>query len=360
MRTHTLFAALIAGAAALGPSPAAAQFKNGNQTILLSLPRVSQRAVVTQRIGLTDITIVYHRPLARGRQIFGDVVSYDRVWRAGANDNTTIEFADPVTVEGHTLPAGRYGIHMIPGRNEWTVILSTNSTSWGSFFYDAKEDAVRVKIKPLEGPFREALTFEFGELKPDSAVISLAWERVVVPFKVSVDVKSLTLASLRLELRHLPTYKSESWFEAALYCVDNDFNYPEALQWVEHAIQDEERFDNLDLKAQILERLGRREEATAFQAKALTLATPEQMYLYGDRLLREKKLDAAEKVLRGVTRDHPEAWLPWYGLAKVQVARGDRAAAEKSLREALSRASARAKPGVQRMLERLAAGQSIG
>src|SRR3954470_3003088 len=116
--------------------PARAQFKNGNQTVLLNLPRASQRSVVTQRIGLTDITIAYHRPLVGGRTIFGDVVPYGRVWRAGANDNTTIEFTDPVAIQGHPLPAGRYGVHMIPGASEWTIAFSTNSTSWGSFSYD--------------------------------------------------------------------------------------------------------------------------------------------------------------------------------------------------------------------------------
>ena len=342
-------------------SAASAQFKNGNQTVLLNLPRVSQRAVATQRIGLTDITIVYHRPLAGGRKIFGDLVGYGRVWRAGANDNTTIEFTDPVTIEGQPLAAGRYGLHMIPGETEWTVIFSKNSTSWGSFSYDPKEDALRVKVKPAVGPHREAMTFAFNELKPDGATISLEWAAAVVPFGVSVDTKAITLASLRREMRHLPGYKQETYYEAALYCVDNDFNYDEALRWIDKAIEEGERFENLDLKAQILGRMGRTEEAATLQANALKVAEPAQLYGYGERLLREKKLQQASDFFTKATNDHPSEWLNWYGLARVQVALGDRAAAKMSLEKALAAASRPdQKAGMRRMLERLAAGQGIG
>jgi hypothetical protein len=354
--------AAIAMVAALPAAPAFAQFKNGNQTTLLDLPRQSPRALVTQRIGLTDITIVYHRPQANGRTVFGDLVPYDRVWRAGANDNTTIEFLDPVTIDGRPLAAGRYGIHMIPGRTEWTVIFSRNATSWGSFSYDPKEDALRVPVKPIASPFHDALTFEFTGLKPDTATLALAWDRVAVPIQIGVDSKAITLTHLRQELRHLPGFKGEAFFDAALYCVDNAFNYDEALQWVDRAVRmDGETFDNLDLKAQIVERLGRREDAAALEARALTLATPLQMFGYGDRLLRETRLAEAKRIFSRMTVEHPDVWQNWYGLAKVQVAEGDRAAAKKSLEDGLSQApQPGAKANLRHLLERLAAGQTIG
>src|SRR5262252_1997340 len=128
---------------------AEAQFKNGSQPTELNIPRVSQRASVTQRVGLTDITIVYHRPALGGREIWGKTVPYGKVWRAGANENTVITFSDDVNVEGKPLPAGTYGLHTIPDKDEWTVIFSKNSTSWGSFSYDQKEDALRVVVKPI-------------------------------------------------------------------------------------------------------------------------------------------------------------------------------------------------------------------
>src|ERR1700691_462232 len=114
------------------------------ETLMLDLPRQSQHAVITQRIGITDITINYHRPLANGRQIWGKLAPYGQVWRAGANENTTIAFSDPVTIEGQALDKGTYGLHMIPGENQWTVIFSKNATSWGAFSYKQEEDALRV------------------------------------------------------------------------------------------------------------------------------------------------------------------------------------------------------------------------
>lgn len=113
---------------------------------VLDLPRPSQYAQVTQRIGLTDITISYSRPLVKGRKVFGGIVPYGQIWRAGANENTIIEFSDPVSIEGQPVAKGTYGLHMIPGETEWTVILSKTSSSWGSFTYDQKEDALRVKV----------------------------------------------------------------------------------------------------------------------------------------------------------------------------------------------------------------------
>jgi hypothetical protein len=361
MRTTFINVTLGAAIVATFPAPAHAQFKNGNQTVTLNLPRVSQHAVITQRIGLTDITIAYHRPLVDGRKIFGDVVPYGRVWRAGANDNTTIEFTDPVTVEGQQLSAGRYGVHMIPGESEWTIIFSRNSTSWGSFSYDRAEDALRVQVKPRQGTAREELTYEFTNLKPDSVTVALAWEQVVVPFTLAVDTRAITLASLRREMRHLPGFKAETFFEAALYCVDNDFNYEEARQWIDRAIAEEERFEHLELKSQILERTGHSSEAAALLAKALTLASPQQMYGYGDRLIREKRLGDAKTLFERLTREHPDAWVNWYGLARVQVALGDREGAKRTLEASQPHAATpQQKAGLKRILERLAAGQGIG
>ena len=162
-------------------SRADAQFKNGNQATELNLPTLSQRAVVIQRIGLTDISIVYHEPYVGGREIWGKTVPYGKVWRAGANENTTITFADDVSVEGKPLPAGTYGLHLIPNPDHWTIIFSKNSTSWGSFSYDEKEDALRVDVTPHAAEFREALTYTFDDIKPDSAAATLRWDKLAVP-----------------------------------------------------------------------------------------------------------------------------------------------------------------------------------
>src|ERR1700734_2598855 len=165
------------------------------ETLMLDLPRQSQHALVMQRIGITDITVNYHRPLANGRQIWGKLVPYGQVWRAGANENTTITFTDPVTIEGQSLDKGTYGLHMIPGENEWTVIFSKMSTAWGSFSYKQDEDALRVTVKPHAAEFHDALTYDFDDVKPDSTVITLSWDKVAVPFKVVVNVTNIVEAS---------------------------------------------------------------------------------------------------------------------------------------------------------------------
>ena len=132
----------------------------------LKLPDVSQAAEAKQRIALTDITVKYHRPLVNGRKIWGGLVPYGKVWRAGADENTTIEFSDAVSVEGKPLPKGVYGLHMIPNQDSWTVIFSKTNTGWGSYSYDQKEDALRVDVKPKPlAEQDEALEFEFENLK---------------------------------------------------------------------------------------------------------------------------------------------------------------------------------------------------
>src|SRR5271155_2028876 len=164
------------------------------QSFVLDLPLQSQRAEVSQTIGITNVTISYHRPLAKDREVWGGLVPYGKVWRAGANQNTTITFSDPVTVEGQPLAKGTYGLHMIPNADQWTIIFSKNSTSWGSFTYDQAEDALRVTVKPKAADMRNALTYDFDDLHKDSAVVELQWEKIAVPFKVSVDVHDVVEA----------------------------------------------------------------------------------------------------------------------------------------------------------------------
>src|SRR5271166_1829611 len=165
------------------------------QSFVLDLPLQSQRAELSQTIGITDTTIHYHRPLAKDRKVWGGLVPYGKVWRAGANLNTTITFSDPVTIEGQPLDKGTYGLHMIPNPDEWTIIFSKNSTSWGAFTYDQAEDALRVTVKPKPAEMRNALIYEFDQLQPDSAVIEMEWAKLAVPFKVSVDVHAVVEAS---------------------------------------------------------------------------------------------------------------------------------------------------------------------
>src|SRR5690348_12319639 len=214
------------------------------QSFMLNLPRQSQHAVVSQRIGITDVTINYHRPLVNKRQVFGGLVPYGQVWRAGANENTTIKFTDAVTIEGKPLAAGAYGLHMIPGENEWTVIFSRNSTSWGSFTYNQTEDALRVTVKPQAAEFHEGLTYDFDDVNPDSTVVTLRWEQASVPFKVGVNTHEIVEQNLHNQLRGLAQYSWQGWDDAPNYLLQEKIDLDEALTYADKSIQNEARYDN--------------------------------------------------------------------------------------------------------------------
>src|SRR6202790_1777092 len=208
-------------------TPAQAQFKNGSQATELNLPRLSQRAQITQRVGLTDITIVYHSPLAGGRELFGKTVPCGQVWRPGANENTAISLTDDVSVEGHPLTAGTYGLHMIPNADQWTIIFSKNSTSWGSFSYDEKEDALRVNVKPAAAENRDSLAYTFDDMKPESATVTRRWGKVAVPFNVKVDTNVITDRSIANQLRNVGGYTWAGYAEAANWNLENNHKLEE-------------------------------------------------------------------------------------------------------------------------------------
>ena len=293
------------------------------QSLVLNTPRQSQHAVVSQRLGITDITITYHRPLVNDRKVWGTLVPYGQVWRAGANENTTISFSDPVTIEGQPLEKGTYGLFMIPAENEWTIIFSKNHTSWGAFTYDQKEDALRVTVKPQTSDFHNALLYDFDQLKPDSTLVTLRWEKLAVPFKVSVDVPHLVEASLPLQLRTLSQYTWVSWDEAANYLLDNKGDLQTALKYADKSIETEERFENLATKSKALERLGKNEEAIAVRNKAFERGTALQIHFYARGLQADKRQDEAFAIFRSNAQKFPNAWVVHTGMARVYSGTGD-------------------------------------
>ena len=245
----------------------------------LNLPDASQLAVVKQRIGVTDITITYHRPLVKGRKIWGGLVPMDKVWRAGANENTTFEVSDPVSVEGKALPKGTYGLHMIPGANSWTIIFSKMAVAWGSYTYDKAEDALRVDVKPHAlSENEEALEYEFENPTEDSVTVTMKWEKMVVPFQVSMSAADTVFPSIRNQLRGRAQYSWSPPNDAANFALEKKTNLEEGLKWAELSIQNEERFENLSTKADLLKAMNKTDEAKKVWDHAVELATPAQMY----------------------------------------------------------------------------------
>ena len=329
------------------------------QSALLDLPRPSQHAEVIQRIGITDITINYHRPLANGRKIWGGLVPYGQVWRAGANENTTITFTDPVTVEGKPLLAGTYGVHMIPGENEWTVIFSKSNTAWGSFSYKEGEDALRVAVKPVPAELHNALTYDFTDLKADSTVATMTWEKVSVPFQISVNVPEVVEASLQKQLRGLQQYTWEAWDDAANYLLDSKADLKQALSDANQSIQVEERYDNLMTKSQILEAMGKPDEAKKYSAMALSKANAAQSYSYARQLQRNKKQDQAFDIYRGMVKKFPYNFFTYAGQARLAVGAGNYDEALTDMKRCQAAAPENAKAQIQTLINRLEKKENI-
>jgi hypothetical protein len=256
----------------------------------VSLPRESQRQEITQTVGDGKVAIVYHRPNVKARTIWGcettDVVPiannlypclvpYGQVWRAGANENTTIEFTRDVNINGKALPAGKYGFHIIPGKTDWTLIFSKDNDKGGSFSYDEKRDALRVMVRPAKAPMQETLVYGFESVAPNSTLVNLRWEKVAVPFTVDVgDIHGRSLAAIReaIKARKDDDFRPLNQGASYIRTFKLKANYDEGLGWIDTSIAGRETIGNLNVKAGLLAEMGRFDEAVALGEKALGLA----------------------------------------------------------------------------------------
>jgi hypothetical protein len=327
----------------------------------LKLPDVSQAAEVKQRIALTDITVNYHRPLVNGRKIWGGLVPYGKVWRVGANENTTIEFSDPVSVEGKPLDKGTYGLHMIPNQDSWTVIFSKTNTAWGSYSYDQKEDALRVDVKPKTlTQSEEALEFEFEDLKPTSTAVTLKWEKLGIPFTVSVNDADQTLQNIRAQLKGAGQFAWQALDQGAQFCLTRKINLDEGLKWADASIQNEERFENLSTKADILKALNRQGEAKTTWNKALEMGKAPDLYTYGRQLQNQKKQAEAMEIFKEVAKRFPNGVFGYLAQARIKSAAGDFAGALNDAKQAQAAAPSEGqKQAIQGLIDRLQAKQDI-
>lgn len=252
--------------------PAFAQ-QTAPATPQLTLPRPSPAATLKQTVGSTDVTITYSRPGVKGRQIFGALVPYGQVWRTGANEATTIAFSDDVTINGQPLPAGTYSLHTIPGKDEWTLAFNKVAKQWGSFNYDAAQDALRVKAKPEASPFTEWLTFDVPKLTTDTATVVIRWDRIAVPFVIGTNTTQKALAAIHAALAANPN-DQRTLSRAASFAVDNGIALDEASKWVDQIVSANESTVNLFLKARLEARRGDRTAAIATAERAIAKAGP--------------------------------------------------------------------------------------
>lgn len=273
----SLFIALMAAALPLAAqmtpaAPAAPQVR---------YPAVSQAASISQTVGNTDVTIVYHRPGVKGRQIWGALVPYGQVWRTGANEATTITFSDDVQIDGKNLPKGTYAFFAIPTQNEWTLIFNTVAKQWGAFSYDKSKDALQVTATPVKAPFAEWLTYEFPNVSTDTATVQLRWENVAVPFTVNTGTTAKVIAAARDAVAKAAPGDWQTANRAANFAFNAGLK-DDAAKWVEASIKAKPTPSNLYLKARMQAQAGDKAAAIQTAQQALKLTTDKDKELAGE------------------------------------------------------------------------------
>ncbi len=352
-------------------------FASSAQNLTMPPDGGNKKAAVSERIGITDVTIHYDRPGVKGREgkIWNGLVhtgfadlgfgtSKRAPWRAGANENTTITFSTAVMVEGKPLGAGTYGFSIAMGDGDATLIFSKNNSSWGSFFYDSTEDALRVNVKtePLnEGV--EWLKYEFMNETENSAVVALEWEKLKIPFKVQVDYPKTQLALMKDELRSNKGFTPNTWVQAAQFAATNN-DLEDALQWSDYSINGafvgQKNFETLSTKATILQKQGKSAEADAVMKEALPLGTMIELHQYGRQLIAQKKPKEALEAFKLNAQKNPNVFTTDVGLARGYSANGDYKNALKYVKLAQPLAPDKAnKDALAKMVEMLNEGKDI-
>ncbi len=342
----------------LAAAPLPAQTAD-NQAQHIFTPMASPRAEVAQRIGLTDVRVVYHRPAVNDRDVWGQVIPRDGtpVWRTGANENTLVSFSTDVTVEGQPLPAGTYGLHTVPGQpaaeGDWTIVFSNDVHAWGSFNYDPERDALRVTARPRKAEHMERFEIAFDDLEDDSASMVLRWAEVAVPVKIGIDLEKTVKASFEQQLTGLSSFFWQGWNQAAQYFVQNELDGEQALQWADRSIGIQEDFSNLATKAQLLAKKGEAAEARELMARAMEMGNAGQIHNYARQLLGRGDKEEALAAFKKNVEKHPETWFVELGLARGYSALGDFDNAVKSMKLSLAKAPDAQKPYVQGLVEQL-------
>ena len=312
----------------------------------------NQKARISQWIGPVEVTIKYnspdvHAPNGEDRtgKIWGTPVAHygfinqgfgagrPAPWRAGSNENTTITFSHDVKIEGKDLKAGTYGLSLaVAKEGPWTWVFSKNFTSWGSYFYNEAEDALRVDVPAKDGSYTEYLTYGFDERKPSSAVAFLQWENKKIPFRIEAPaVNDIYVASMRNELRNSTGFDVRNYSAAANFCANNKTNLEEALGWADRAMDPSiggtEAFTMLQAKANVLNAMGRGPEASAIMDKAIKLPSTsvQEIHQYGRLLINTGSKEKAMEVFQYNAKAHPEEkFTPNVGLARAYTAMGDK------------------------------------
>lgn len=306
------------------------------QNYRLELPWPSPHATVSQVVGLTTLSVDYHRPGVNKRVVWGGLVPWDSVWRAGANENTVLWSTSAFTVGGTTLPAGRYGVFMIPTRTTWTIALSKQSNAWGAFSYDATEDAVRFVVTPTPAEFTERLQYNFDDPTIETVTLTMRWEKLAVSFPIQINSDVVVLDSLRSQLRNLPRFWGTAWAEAAGWALANTSDLSQAEIWADTAVTLAPTFASYNVKARVLDRQGKSAQADSLRHAHLASANEPQLNAYGYQLVSQKRNTEALAIFLRVTKEYPDSWNAWDSLGEMYATLGDKGKATANYKKALA------------------------
>lgn len=261
MKLQTILTTVLSAALLVGAAPAMAQ---------LELPRVSPAATVTQTIATTEITVNYSRPGTKGRVIWGDLVPFDKVWRTGANEATTLKTSGDVMIGGQKLPAGTYALFTVPGKDTWSVVFNTQAEQWGSGDHDQTKDVLKLSVQPQAAPHQEWMQFSFENLGIKGGDLVLRWEKLAVSIPIEVDIAPI-LTSVKSAMAEA---KSDDWrmpYRAASFCLDYGIATDEGRKWAEQSTKVEENYFNMSLLARYQAEAGSKQDAIATAEKAIAL-----------------------------------------------------------------------------------------
>lgn len=259
----------------------------------ITVPSPSPLATLSQKIGLSDVTITYSRPSAKGRKVMGDLVPYGKMWRTGANESTKIKLSDELTIEGKKLAAGEYALFTQPGQDEWTVIFSKNTQLWGKEGYNEKDDAIRFKVKSINNPLHvETFTINIADVTSTGASFEIMWENALVKFNATSDVDTKVMAQIDKFSANPEASLANTYFQAASYLYDNDKDLSKALEYVNKTLEFNQAFWTLHLKAKIQGKMKDYKNATATAESSITKAKEagnEDYVKLNEKLIAEMK-----------------------------------------------------------------------
>lgn len=315
----------------------------------ITTPRTpSPAAFVRQTIGISTVSVDYSRPKVNNRKIWGALVPYgwnvqsfgmgnSAPWRAGANENTVLTLSHSAKIEGQLVPAGSYGLFFVINQdNTGEVILSKDYRSWGSFFYDPKQDQLRAKIQLRDVSLTESLTYDFVNMTKNGAELVLNWEKKQFPVKVEFAVDEIVMANADAELKSTIGFTPQGFVSAANYALENNVNQEQGLKWIDQAIAQNKNFNSLNIKSGLLRKAGKTSEADRLLSEAMTNATEAELNTYGYQLLGQNQYDKAIEIFALVTQRFPNSANAWDSLGEAYATKGDKENAIKNFKKSLS------------------------